>query len=292
MHSVLLADIAALVSQHGPAILYRREAIPPQAVTKYWASSRTRFDLWHQTLGRYRDAEKSGDSLKLRRWWQANVVVLEEVLVSEILTRVIAALAAGLDDAGETDEVSPVTHAVYLTHLEARNRVQQMMLFGRGNSVQDAVRLNRLRQGVERWTDALIGRMSVQNPDNISYAINHDRATEYMDESRGHGLGAARDTATWLMNAAMHDMLRRRTSNLTALPDANRNVAQSVMLMLRPDLFDSVGALKSLWLHRLQVGTDQTDRVLNELSDKDIDNAETASGIEMTHDSNFERWYM
>ena len=178
MHSVLIADIAALVSQHGPAVLYRGDTVPPEAVTQYWASSRSRFELWHQTMTRYRHAEKSGDAILMRAWWREHSVVLEEVLVSEMLTRVLAALGAGLDSSEKAEEISPVTHAVYLSHLEARNRVQQMLLFGRGNSVQDAVRLNRLRQGVERWTDVLIGRMSVQSPSHICYAIDADRAGE------------------------------------------------------------------------------------------------------------------
>lgn len=292
MHCVLVADIAALVSQHGPAVLYRGDTIPPEAVTQYWANSRTRFELWHQMISRYRHAEQSGDALLMRSWWREHIVVLEEVLVSEMLTRVLAALAAGLDRAGDCEEISPVTHAVYLTHVEARNRVQQMMLFGRGNSVQDAVRLNRLRQGVERWTDALIGRMMVQHPAHIQYAINSDRAGEYAREMRSYGHGPARDTASWLMNAAMNDMLRRRTSAEAALPEANRGVTQSVMMMLRPDLFDSVGKLKSLWLHRLQIDTDRTDRVLDELSATNIDHAATSTGIEMTHEKYFERWYM
>lgn len=292
MHSVLIADIAALVSQHGPAVLYRGDTVPPEAVTQYWASSRSRFELWHQTMARYREAEQSGDALLLRAWWREHSVVLEEVLVSEMLTRVIAALGAGLDEPESSDEISPVTHAVFLSHLEARNRVQQMMLYGRGNSVQDAVRLNRLRQGVERWTDALIGRMCVQNPNNVCYAIDQRRAEEHARELRSYGHGPARETASWLMNAAMNDMLRRRTSATPALPEANRGVTQSVLLMLRPDLFDCVGKLKSLWLHRLQIDTDRTDRVLDELSASNLDHAATASGIEMTHEKFFERWYL
>ena len=59
-----------------------------------------------------------------------------------------------------------------------------------------------------------------------------------------------------------------------------------------PDLFDSVGKLKSLWLHRLQIDTDRTDRVLDELSATNIDHAATSTGIEMTHEKYFERWYM
>jgi hypothetical protein len=292
MHCVLTADLAALVSDHGPAILYGREAIPPQAVTQYWASSRNRFELWHQTMARYRTVEKAGDFQSLRNWWREHVVVMEEVLVTEMLTRVIGALALGIDAQSETDEISPVTHAVHLTHVEARNRVQQLMLFGRGNSVQDAVRLNRLRQGVERWTDAMIGRMSVRTSRTMQYAINPSRAAEYAHEMRSYGYGPSRNTAAWLMNASMHDTLRRRTSEQAALPEANRAVARSVMLMLRPDRFDSVGVLKSLWLHRLEIGTLRTDRVLDELGAADIDHAETAEGLEMTNESYFERWYL
>lgn len=292
MHCVFVADLAALVSDHGPAILCGREAIPPQAVTQYWTSSRNRFELWHQTIARYRSVEKAGDFQSLRNWWQQHVVVLEEVFVTEMLTRVIAALATGIDGRSETDEISPVTHAVHVTHLEARNRVQQLLLFGRGNSVQDTVRLNRLRQGVERWTDAMIGRMSVRTSPAMQYAINPSRAAEFANEMRTFGYGPSRNTTAWLMNAAMHDMLKRRTSEQAALPEANRSVARSVMLMLRPDRFDSVGVLKSLWLHRLEIGALRTDRVLDELGAADIDHAETAEGLEMTNESYFERWYL
>lgn len=292
MHCVLTADLAATVSYHGPAILYRREAVPPQAMTQYWASSRNRFELWHQTMARYRHAEQSGDYNSLRRWWRDHVVVMEEVLVTEMLTRVIAAMAAGMEKTSETDEMSPVTHAIHLTHLEARNRVQQIMLFGRGNSVQDAVRLNRLRQGVERWTDALIGRMSARTPETLQYAIDSQRAASHAEEMRTYGYGPSRETSAYLLNAAMHDMLRRRTSDQAALPEANRAVAKSVMLMLRPDLFDSVGTLKSLWLHRLEIDSDRTDRVLDELGSANIDDADTANGIDILHEPYFERWYL
>ena len=211
--------------------------------------------------------------------------------MSEMLTRVIASLAAGLDDAAEKDEISPITHAVYLTHLEARNRVQQLMLDGRGCSVPDAVRLNRLRKGVETWTDAMIGRMSVSNPRLVRYSIDPSRATAHAREMRAYGHSAGRDTAVWLANAAMHETLVHRTSATTALPHANRTVADSVMLMLRPDLFDSVGSLKSLWLHRMQIDSARTDRVLDELLAPDLSDATTATGVEVTHNNTFARWY-
>ena len=84
----------------------------------------------------------------------------------------------------------------------------------------------------------------------------------------------------------------RNRINTAGIRRSTSTVAKSVMLMLRPDLFDSVGVLKSLWLHRMQIATDRTDRVLDELGAANIDNAETAAGIDETNDSYFERWYL
>jgi hypothetical protein len=166
------------------------------------------------------------------------------------------------------------------------------MLFGRGNSVQDAVRLNRLRRGVERWTDVMIGRLSVERSNTVRYAVDPKRANDYCEEARSLGHGPGRDTSAWLMNASMHDMLRRRTSERAALPAANQAVTKSVMLMLRPELFDSVGTLKSLWLHRLEIGTERTDHMIDELNAADIDGAATSNGVELLSEPYFERWYM
>jgi hypothetical protein len=292
MHCVHIADLAAIMSQHGPAILHGSDRVPAEAVSQYWSASRNRLELWHQTMARYRAAESGGNVLRLRSWWQEHAGVMEEILVTEMLTRVVAAIAAGLDAAHRVDEVSPVTHAVYLSHLEARNRVQQIMLFGRGNSVSDAVRLNRLRRAVEHWTDTMIGRLSIHSPDLTRYAIHVDRANQHASESRDFSVGAASRTTNWLMNAAMHDTLRRRTSESVSLPGANRAVASSVVMMLRPDLFDSVGTLKTLWIHRLSSTTGQADRVLQELQHPDIEQAVTADSLKMTSGDQFGRWYL
>jgi hypothetical protein len=293
MHSVLIADLAALASQHGPAIVRAYEEVPPEAVVQYWSTSRSRMELWHQALMRYRTAQRSGDSVAMRTWWHEHLVVMEEVLVTDMLTRVIAALAIGLDESSDReDEVSPVTHCIHLSHLDASNRVHRMMIRGRGSSVQDAVRLNRLRRGVERWTDAFIGRMSYQSPSTIQYAFDLGRAEQFALETRSYPCGPARDTAAWLMNAAMHDMLQRRTSPEPALPEANRAVATSVLMMMRPEYFDSVGVLKSLWMNRLTAGSSRADRIIDELMAADIDKAETATGMEMVNEPYFARWYL
>jgi hypothetical protein len=261
-----------------------------QAVADYWMTSRNRFELWHQTLARYRRAEVSGDFHSLRQWWRDHLVVMEEVLVTEILTRVVAALASAVEAESGVDEISPITHAVHITHIEARNRVQKIMLYGRGNSIEDAVRLNRLRQAVERWTDAMIGRMSITSTRKLQYAFEPARAGNYCDDMRQLGTGASRKTAMWLMNASMHDMLSRRTSQHAALPEANRRVAQSLMMMLRPGLFDGVGTLKSIWLHQLESSSERSDRAVK-FQQLLTESEEGVAATSQSHQPHFERWY-
>ena len=259
-------------------------------MTQYWTATRSRFNLWHQALGRYRRAKQAGNRIAMTEWWKDHVEVMEEILVSEILTRVVAGLGAAMDENSSDEEISPVTHTIHLNHMEARNRVQQILLLASGHSEQAATQLNRLRQGVESWTDVLIGRMSVRTRKPIQYAINGNRALAYAEEADLTGHGVDRRMSHSLMNLSMHDMIRQQTSPNTALPAANREVARSVMLMLRPELFDSVGVLKSLWMHRLENSADLTDRMLDELTLTDIHDAETVDSLELTGGSYFERW--
>jgi hypothetical protein len=290
MHCITLAELAAVLSQHAPAIIYRRTNIPSVAMVQYWASSRKRFELWHQAMARYTNAQRDGDALRLRRWWCQHIVVLEEVIVSEMLSRVVATLGAALDAISGTEEVGPITHAIHLSHLEAANRVQSLMLRGRGSSVQDAVRLNRLRTGVERWTDALVGRMCVQSTDWISYGFDQNRAATHARELRGYGHGPSRDAAAWLMNAAMRDMLSRRTTPQAALPEANQKVAESVMMMMQADLFDGVGALKSLWMQRIACDHECGDTSLR--SAATASDAKASEQVDEYFSDDMHRWHL
>ena len=290
MHSVLLVDLAAVVSEHGPAILYGRDTLSPEALTQYWTATHSRFNLWHQAMARYSRAEKVNDVDAINAWWRDHTAVLEEILVSEILSRVVAALGAGLDARASDEEISPVTHAILLNHLEASNRVHQVILKAHGPAAVKAEQLNRVRQGIESWTDVLLGRMAIRNSEPLKYAIDRDRATEYAEEATLQGHGVTRRTSNALMNISMHEMISQRLSPEPALPAANREVSRSVMLMLRPELFDSVGSLKSLWMHRIENSADQTDRMLDELTSADIHEAETSDSLELTGGSYFERW--
>ncbi|MEL6108478.1 MAG: hypothetical protein AAFU85_20835 [Planctomycetota bacterium] len=255
MHAVALADLAATLSQFGPSFLVARPEVPSETTLRYWVASRSRQEAWHRAISKHRDATRSGDSKQIADWWKDNLAVLEEILISELLARVVAAIVGdGADESLEQDHQSlaAITHGVFISQLEASNRVSKLLLDGRGNSVQDTARLNRLRYGVERWTDWLIGRASVNLNRGLKFAISRDRADAFRRELRENTRSITNDPTTWLMNVAMREMLVRRTSDKAASPEANYQVASAALALFRPELFDDFGVPKSVWLRQLE----------------------------------------
>lgn len=291
MHVVQLAELAAVITHHGPALLYRHSSVPPEAISSYWTASRLRLDLWHQALARFNLAKNSGNHYRMRCWWQDHMGVLEEILTSELLTRVIAAIADGIDRAAQRDEFSPIAQAIYLSHLEARNRVQAAILDRRGCSVGDAVRLNRLRCTIERWIDVLIGQLAGYDLALVRYGIDVERTTSYAKDFDLYGTSPARETIAWLTRASLTDTIRPKLAKHAALPQANRGVADSALMMLRPDMFDSVGTLKSLWMHRIENDSHRTDQLIGEYLRPELDGSPKVNAFDMLDNAALSQWF-
>lgn len=254
MHCIELARIATLISAQGPAIAIARPKISSGAMTGYWVAARQRTELWNHGLGRLNELQEFGRPMMIDQWWEDHTAMVEEILISEILTRVMAATGATLDaDVAESD-VEPVTESVFVSHLESRNRVLRILLFGRGRSVDEAQRLNRLRRCVERWTDYLLGPLIQIRPEAVAYAIDPVRATTFAGESaweQGEGFG---DTIAWLTTSTIAMSLSSLCERRPALPQANRQVGDAVLACLRPELFDSLGIPHTAQTQRIRSG--------------------------------------
>lgn len=251
MHAIDLARLAAVAAAHAPTMLLIRPAVSPEAMVGYWTQARQRFDLWHRGLGRFTELENAGRSVAIRDWWQEHLPMIEEILVSETLTRVMAAVGSGLDIRRACDDVSPITQSVFVTHLEARNRVLRLLLFGRGGSAEDAMRLNRLRRCVERWTDFLLGPLLRQHPPAGRYTHDSARAQSFAEDAAQIALSGDTAAVSRLTLAALETSLSGMCRTEAALPQANRQLAQAVLACFRPECFDSLGLLKSARLQRL-----------------------------------------
>jgi hypothetical protein len=252
MQAVELARLAALVAATGDALALPGAAIPESALTEYWVANRQRFEMWDRGFARFAELEELGRVLAMREWWSSHLAMIEEILVSEILTRVMAAVGMMIDRRLETQGMEPLTHSVYLWHMEARNRVLKLLLFGRGSSVDETLRLNRLRRAAERWVDLLLAPLSMPHTDVLRYAIDAARATSLGADPRSgfFHAGGGMSLASWqspLIDASLAGLCRTGV----ALPQANRQIGRAVLACLLPSQFDDWGRPRSLLSQRL-----------------------------------------
>jgi len=245
MHCIELAELASLLAECSPAMLALRPLINQDSLARYWVQSRHRLDQWHRGLANYSALENPSRPVAIQAWWTEHEVMLEEILVSEILMRVFAGLGASLDAARAQREVGPVTHSVYVSHLEARNRVLQLLLFGRGGSVDQTMKLNRLRRASERWTDRLLAPIIALHPPTHVYAIDGNRAIAYAHEWCDEADSNTRSLSAALARSAMKTTLASHAGVTSSMPYVNREIAQAVLSCLPPDCFDSLGVIKS-----------------------------------------------
>lgn len=291
MHIASFAELAAVLANSGPSMLHQHRPVSPEAVNAYWSTSRSRLDLWHQAMARFTHAKATGDPVRMRVWWEQHLGVLEEILVSELMTRTVAAIADGLDRREGNDHFSPITQAIYLSHLEARNRVLSAILDRRGCPVPDAVRLNQIRRASERWIDALIGRLSGADGQLARFGLDISRVAEHARDARESAAIETTAATAWLTHAAMADGLSRRLTPRASLPHANRAVADSVLMILGPHLFDGLGMPKSLWMHRITSHVDRTDQKLDEERRRDEIPSAKASVLDMIQASAIAHWF-
>lgn len=240
------------------------------ALSRYWTATRCRSDLWHRSLGRHRHAAQSGDPAALEHWWMRHGGIVAEIIVSELLSRVVAGVATLNDIHTERDEAAPVAEAVYQSHLEVCNRVHRAMLDRRGLSPGRLVRFQKLRRSIDRWGDEWLAVcVGVRSPGSLPavlpFASDQDRVRSVAMDRANLTLPNAR-LATKLMIASMVQSMNfqiksllpspvasrkadwnftktisREVGSKLPLPTAAAGVAQSVLGLWPNDFFDDVG---------------------------------------------------
>jgi len=190
--------------------------------------------------------------------------LFEEVLTGEMLTRVWAAVLCLHDARRGTDRAEPVASSVLVGHLEARHRVLTALVRNRGIDAESAVKLNHLRRRTERWTDLLVGYLGTLG-DVGEFAIDAERAGEF-GEDLGYHRRSPGGRAAWpLLLASLRETYGCRLRPESPNADLNGQIASSILSCFEPELFDSLGLLRSLWLERLSHAADDAVGLIDDL---------------------------
>lgn len=278
MNSIWLVEVAALLAGHGKAIAYSRMGLPLPALNAYWIANRQRADQWHEAIHIYRSQlETAGMSKRLILWGELRGVI-SEVLLSEVLTRVLAAVGAELERENIDDDVSPITSSVASTHAEARQRCLQLMVDGPNQPTSDAVQLNRLRLYLDEWTDMLLAQIGDCHGARL-YCHRLTRMQEWAEEFDANQESDFGGIDMQLRLLGMRRWLARSPVIVDANPNLNQSIGRASMAMLRPEWFDSLGCMKTLASHRIQAIISETDGMITNL----LSNSSPTTGLLNAH---------
>ncbi|MCA9183227.1 MAG: hypothetical protein KDA51_17310 [Planctomycetales bacterium] len=165
MHAIDLAELASTFVRMAAPLTNLQ--LPPRrsAAQQLWLVARYRQENWLHDLAQHRDAIARPGTSRRTRLWADIIPVIQEVLLSEPLSRAVAYLASLWDSRHIDNELAPLALSTLAAHIEARNRCLHLIVFGQGLAVEDAVKINRLRRNLETYSDQLLACLpAVANP--------------------------------------------------------------------------------------------------------------------------------
>lgn len=208
--------------------------------------------------------------------WAQYQAVFEEILISELLTRVFAGLMTIQDQRLSSNEVAPVARSVVLGHLEARNRLMGLLAGKHGVPDQTAAAMNRLLNRVEHWTDVFLGKLTPMS-DVAHLGFDEDRVRRF---GKSLGCGCRKEDqgepgkvpledgrfARWdSIRDEFRDAFRAGHSGLSPNFDLNEQIAGGVLLCFSPEMLSPSDCVRSIWLCRLVAVAESTQGLLSEL---------------------------
>ena len=274
MHAISLAELSSTFVALAATMLDRKIAPLRTAAHEFWIHQRSRHDYWSQLLAEHRDSlNRTGASYRARKWHEI-LPVLQEILVTEPLSRALACFAAQLEEQKISDEFAALAQSVLVSHIEARHRCLHLIVFGNGLPVETAVKLNRIRRHLEAYSDNLIAAFpDVVNIDALCFDSNVVRQSRIELQQLSRRSCADDDSfgGPWLtihMHLLAHQLWRTLRFDLDWRASSgrlNHRLSQAVLGMLPATAFDSLGVPRSLrnsWIGS-SISTESDGKPLN-----------------------------
>lgn len=241
MHAINLIEVAATFVRQAEAQIALGLQPPRRAIHIFWLNYRYRYDSWSSRLAAHRTAiQQPGASYRNQQWYDI-VPVIQDVLLSEPLTRCVAHQATVLEELELDADFAALAQSSLSAHVEARHRCLHMIVFGSGLPTELAVRLNRLRKICEAYTDQLLILLRpVEQTDVFSFdapfvgasrsKLQHSASTDACRRLHTSAL------SQWFLRSSALDVDYRKAS-----PTENEQITQSILGLMPKEIFDSFG---------------------------------------------------
>ena len=270
-----LAETAAIASSRANLIIESSSGISDAKLQDYWTNCRGRSTQWFRQLDTFASQLNSEPSERHPAIWRELEPLLNEVFVSEILTRVWAAVLTASDRRREKKLAGPIARHTVSSHIEARHRAMTLMVNGPQISLAELARVDRVRRKAERWTDLLLGHLIV-NYGGEELAFEPDRAIDFA-ESQVREIVRATDEPVWEFVQVGIRLAFNGLASCDAPSESwNRGILRSILGSFPMDLFDEYGLAKSTMRTRIERGSSM-DRALERTASESVESRDATT---------------
>ena len=276
MHASQLAQIGSWIAVHAPALIFGNSGPRELASASYWTASKCRLQHWNAALRMFEDDLRDPDSA--HNPWMAIEAVVEEVFVSEFLTRIWSAAVLAYDNYQDSDELFGLAHSVHISHIEVRNRAMRVLLGGQALNENSFDRLNVLRRKIERWTDLFLVHATDLEIAKM-FAFDEERVADFFEEHEEMS-PTAHTRRNQILIASFAAELQSFQSQWAANPKLNREISSSLLGCFPSDRFDSLGLPKSFGQVLLEKTQHDTQVLVDRLLEIDNESVEVSDGAE------------
>jgi hypothetical protein len=261
MHTRELIELAGMIATRGDLLIAGEEHLQPDGAAAYWSAAQCRSARWSRAMKQHSLRVCASASEQAGGLWTSIRPTLEEILASEVLCRVFAAVCCVHEKRHGSDELTPIVRVVMSRQMETRLRALNLLVYGHGLRIEDSVNLNRLRKLTERWVDLLLSLVGAP-ADVAEFAFRQERLREFSAQWRMGPTGQAQRTLTL---ASLRIAYQYSLSNAVPNADLNQKIASGVMGCLDSTAFDSTGLMKSTWLESMSCPADDVQGLLDDL---------------------------
>jgi len=242
MHASRLAELGSWIAANSGALIYGSQDQPLLVASSYWMASKKRSQRWLTAIKMFekdiQNPQPNHDP------WASLEIVIQEVIQSELLTRVWSATVLSHDWYRSSDELRGLAHSTHLCHTEVKNRALRLMLACQDQHVETVERLNTMRLRIERWTDVFLGQLPFKDI-AIQFAFDAKRVADFHSE-RQEALGTEMETRQRVFQASFASDLLRNQTRFPANPGPNQDIATGILACFPIDRFNSLELPQSL----------------------------------------------
>lgn len=266
MNAVDSADLAAHLALNSQRLIRKHDLISECALAEYWEASRDRQSTWWRTMSDWRRSLRSvADAIE--RFDEIKPII-DEMLISELLTRVWSAIADVHDQAFREPTYQPIARNILIAHVDVRNRVWSMLFNDLSLPTEMLKNIALQRRRVERWTDLLLAHLP--NPDAVAtWAIDAERMSDFrddlVDERRTLPNSAASELLIGSLQAALREDANCGMGATSATSALNRRIDAALCSAVEPfRLAEDPNQTESV-SKRMDQQADQCQRLLTDL---------------------------